>query len=376
MIALRSPVSGRPLLPDTGHSLADGAGERWPVLDGISYGRAGSVDLAREAVAALDGGDPPAALRLLLPENDAWSDGLPPDKAALDHLIAGQDRLTLREAMELLGYGRVGDYFAHRWSDPTFVAGLALLDAHWPEPATAFELACGIGHYLRELGRVGVRAVGADIVFSKLWLARHWVVGPGPALICMDAEQGWPLSGSVDLAFCHDAFYFLRDKAHVAACLSELVPKGAVLLSHVHNADAANLSGGAAIDRAELEALFPAGRLYADEVLTAAAVRGAPPAAGQGLDRTEAFAVAAGPAVGSPRPAAGPLSRPTIGAELRRNPLLDRGAILWPSDRYAAEYGHRATYRASAVVPERVLMTNAWMEEAARRELVDLPARW
>src|SRR3712207_8340733 len=48
-----------------------------------------------------------------------------------------------------------------------FRSGLALVEAHWREPSSAFELACGIGHYLREWSRRGLRVAGADVVFAK-----------------------------------------------------------------------------------------------------------------------------------------------------------------------------------------------------------------
>lgn len=376
MIGYRSPATGHALKPDTPWSLASKGGERWPVIDGIAYLRAGSEPLAQAALARLDADDRDGALRLLLPENDRWWDGPPPADEALDRLLGERDSLSLREAMDLLGYGRVGTYFAHRWSDPTFIAGLALLDAHWAAPKLAFELACGAGHYLRELGRAGVSVVGADIVFSKLWLARHWVAGADPVLVCMDADAPWPIVLRADLAFCHDAFYFIEEKRAVAQRLQSIAPDGLVLLSHVHNRDWPNLSGGAAMTRSGLLDLFPDARLYADEVLTAAALWGGVPNAGEMLDGTEAFGVATGPALRQALPARGPLSRPAPGTRLRRNPLCSGGEIAWPSERYRTEYAERATYRPQPFIPEQAVMGPVWHEEAARRELVDLPERW
>jgi hypothetical protein len=208
---LRSPETGAPLRPDTPWSLA-APGERWPMVDGIPYLRTGRAALAAEALARLDRRDETGALAALLADQDDWWDGPAPDEAALRELVHERDRLSLRDAMERLAYGRVGDYFAHRWSDPTFLAGLALIEAHWPSPSAAFELACGIGHYGRELGRRGIAWTGADVVFSKLWLARHWVLGPGTRLVCFDAASPWPVTDTYDLVLCQDAFYFLEPK--------------------------------------------------------------------------------------------------------------------------------------------------------------------
>lgn len=340
------------------------------MVDGIAYLRGGSQDRAREALALLDRGQRTEALILLLAEQDRWWDGPLPDTAALHRLVAARDRLSLREAMALLSYGRVGDYFAHRWSDPTFVAGLALMDACWPHPRSAFELGCGIGHYLRELRRIGVAATGADIVFSKLWLARHWVVGSDVALICMDAALPFAVTGPFDLALCHDAFYFFEDKGRVAHALRALASQ--LLLAHIHNSDAANLSSAAAIDAAELARLFPDAALFADEELTRAAVAGDAPRPLDGT--TEAFAVASPPCAAGP--AFGRLACPPDGTPLRRNPLLAASGIAWPSPRYAAEYGPRATYRPDASLPATTMMRGRWRDAVARRELIALPERW
>ena len=135
---------------------------------------------AAEALARLDAGDREGALVLLLADQDSWWRGETADPTALRELVRRGTALTLREAMRLLSWGPVADYFAHRWSDPTFLSGLALVEAHWRGPATAFELACGIGHHLREWSRRGLRAAGADVVFAKLWVAPSEVEGRRP----------------------------------------------------------------------------------------------------------------------------------------------------------------------------------------------------
>ena len=193
-VALCSPTSGRPLTPDTPHSLWDGGGERWPVVDTIPYLRAGREGLVAVALDHLDAGCPDDALVALLTDQDDWWTGPATDLTDLKRLVRTRDTLTLRDAMALLRLGPVADYFAHRWCDPTYLAGLALLEAHWREPATAFELACGVGHYLRELTARGVRCVGADVVFAKCWLARHWVA-PDAQYLVFDAGHPWPIGG-------------------------------------------------------------------------------------------------------------------------------------------------------------------------------------
>ena len=351
------------------------------MIEGIAYLREGPR--AQEALHRLDGGDREGALALLLAENDGWWTEPPPPDAELRRLVRdaeGETPPTLRDAMARLGWGRVGLYFAHRWSDPTFVAGLALTDAHWTAPETAFELCCGVGHHLRALQGVGVAVCGGDVVFAKLWVARRWVLGASAELVCFDAQAPhWPVRGPFDLVACHDAFYFLQAKAAVAARLRGLAGGGALVLSHVHNRDWPNLSGGAAVGAEEMSSLFPEALSYDDQELTlAGAERRTPaPRPWPALGGVEAFSLADGAAgrVG-PKPVDGPLSRPPVGAPLVRNPLLTRYGVAWPSERYREEYGPRATYGRHPAPPAQAAMSAAVADAAARRDLLHLPERW
>lgn len=348
------------------------AGRDWPVVDGIPFLRTGREALADAALERLGAGDREGALVLLLADQDDWWDGPPPAAADLHLLVREHARLSLRAAMSLLAWGRVGDYFAHRWSDPTFLAGLALVEAHWTAPRSAFELACGIGHHLRELARRGVAVAGADVVFAKLWVARHWVC-PEAALWCLDAAAPWPEMGRFDLACCHDAFYFLEPKGPILQKLRALAPVRAV--GHVHNRGWAEFSAGAAVSEEEMRALFPGAALYDDAELTRAAASSRAPVPG-GLAGAEAFSAVEGdphPA----RPVRGLLALPPEGARLRRNPLYDRGGRLaWPSPRYRREYAPRATFPPVTDAPARAVLGPATAELARRRELLDLPERW
>ncbi|WP_237477609.1 class I SAM-dependent methyltransferase [Lichenibacterium dinghuense] len=376
---LRSPITGEALGPDGAHALREPGGRRWPVVDGIPYLRTGREALAEAALARLDAGDRAGALAVLLADQDDWWTGPPADPADLARLVAEADRLSLRDAMGLLGFGRVGDYFAHRWSDPTFIAGLALIEAHRADRTrSAFELACGIGHYGREFLRRGATYAGADVVFAKLWLARHWVVGREARLACFDAAAPWPVTpplaeGGFDLVLCQDAFYFLEPKAEILERLRGLVaPDGRLLVGHVHNREAENYSAGRAATAEDLAGLFPGAVAYDDAELTRALVeeRKPEPRLLAELRRVEAFALASG---GEPRRLSGGYAVPPDAAALRTNPLYVDGAVRFPSERYAAEYGPLATYPAALVEPADALARAA----AVRcRALVDLPERW
>ncbi|HYZ33455.1 MAG TPA: methyltransferase domain-containing protein, partial [Crenalkalicoccus sp.] len=246
------------------------------MIEDIPFLRANRADLAARALALLDADQTDAALALLLGDQDDWARTPPPTESDRHALIRDADAISFREAMDRLAFGPVGTYFAHRWSDPTFLSGLALAEAHWTRPATVFELACGAGHFLREFGRFCPAVAGGDVVFAKLWLARRYIA-PQAHLVCFDAAAPWPLAdGSADLLFCHDAFYFLPAKPHVAAEMRR-VAAGPILVGHAHNALVDNLSAGSPLPPSDYAALFDAPLLYDDRELTLALVESRAP---------------------------------------------------------------------------------------------------
>ena len=382
---LRSPVSGR-VLERLGDTLLVADGEAWPVLDNIPFLRTGRAELAAEAVRLIQAGDAVRATALLLRDQDPYAPDPPPSIEHCERIVRDRDALGFRTAMAALGFGRVGDYFAHRWTDPTFLSGLALLGEALPAgPASAFELACGAGHFLAALDRAGVGAAGGDLVFAKLWLARHFVC-PAARLVCFDASASWPLADdAADTVFCHDAFYFLPDKPAVASRMRLLAgPHGTVAVGHAHNAAADNHSAGAPLGVADYAALFPGARLFDDAELTRAFAENRAPlaAAAPALDAAAAVSLLCRP-TDAP---AGERGRPGFGAEtgpiLRLNPLYRPGPdgmrVDWPSARYEQEYAALATYPARWNGPDAIMRgTGPEAETLLRRRVyVELPDRW
>lgn len=390
--ALHSPETGEPLKADTPHSLREaGTGARWPVIDGIPYLRTNRAELVTRTLKLLDAGEAGLALEGLLADQDDWWTGPPADTLDLHELVRDRAKFSLRDAVRLLGWGRVGDYFVHRWSDPTYLAGLALLEAHWNDPVCVFEFACGIGHYLRDFSMRGLKVSGADVVFAKLWVARHWVVGADVQLICFDAgSPHWPIPGApVDLVVCNDAFYFLDGKAEVLDNLRQNAgDDGWLVLSHIHNSGRPGFSAGRAVSAGEIEELFPDGLVYDDADLTRALVeaRAPSPRAPSELTEVEAFSVVAGPGMRpAPRAIVDGITLPRVGASLRLNPLYVPDpaggyVIAWPSERYEAEYSGRATYPMHSDGPEtldwRGGLDTPEADRIRTREYVDLPERW
>ena len=373
---LRSPITNQ-ILSQQGHALVAG-GERWPVIDGIAFLRSDRRELADEALRHLDSGDATRACVCLLGDQDGWASTPPPSEQARFDLLQRRDDVTFREAMSLLAFGPVATYFTHRWSDPTFLSGLALAQAFCGEVTgtendTVLEVACGAGHYLRAFGP---HAVGGDLVFAKLWLARHFVA-PDAQLVCFDAAHTWPFADqTAHTVFCHDAFYFLPEKPFVAAEMQRVGRRA--LVGHVHNALVDNLSAGAPMAPAAYAELFPGCSLVADPDLTAALVEElAPrPASSSALAISPAIALAWNAV--SPGCASGALTRPAAGTQLQRNPLYDNGKVVWPSERYAREYSALVTYPDSCEAPEMARAgEDAEIDRLAqRRVLLDLPARW
>jgi len=371
----RSPISGAPLHSDAAHSLSDGA-QRWPVVEGIPFLRANRRDLAEAALHALDDGNSFEATILLLADQDDWARSPPPSEDARRHLVRQAESLSFRAAMDLLAFGPVATYFAHRWSDPTFLSGLALAEAHMGD-GPVFELACGVGHYLREFARVSPKPAGADIVFAKLWLARRYIA-PTATLVCFDAAEPWPVpDNAARTVFCHDAFYFLPNKPHIANEMRR-VATGPILVGHAHNALTDNLSAGSPLSPTGYAALFGTPLLYDDRELTAALVdcRAPRSAAADQLANAPAISLAANAAPALP--VAAGLAMPPQGARLRRNPLYGGMTIRWPSLRYQAEYAALATYPAEPTGPLDATAGQSCETDALarRRVLLDLPARW
>ncbi len=335
-----------------------------PVVDGIPYLRRGRDDLRERVSGLLAAGDVAAARVALLADSDDWWTEAPPPPEQLAQVVRAR---TLREAMDLLRLGRVGDYFAHRWSDPTYLSGLALLQQHWPGARPVVEVACGTGHFLRELQRRGCTdLLGVDVVWAKLWLAQRFVC-PAARYVCADVTQVLDLPARRPAyVLCHDAFYFLRDKPAAAAALRALAGcGGTVVVGHAHVAD--RLSSGEPLPAAEYAGLLGTDLLYDDDELTRSLLEHRPPvpALPAALEQSEAVALVSGDRLA---PAPVDLGEPL--PPLRVNPLYVDGALRWPSERYATEYGPRSTY-----LPPR-LPDPLPADAARRRVLVDLPEAW
>ena len=380
MTVLLSPTTGKPLRKDGPGVLTDGT-ERWPVLAGIPYLRTGRRELRDAALAAIDRGDERGALALLLRDQDDWVRIPPPTLDEAARLADEIDGLSLRQAMERLNFGPVAHYFAHRWSAPTFLSALGLLETNWTDPPLVLELACGIGQILREVAAHDIAVAGIDVVFSKLWLARHFLLPDAP-LICADVTAGLPLELPEGTAIlCHDAFYFMPEQERIAASLMAAAGgRGSVLIGHAHNIRFEHGIAGRPRTPEEYAALFPGCRLYDDAELA----QGPSPArTPEELAAVEAVSLAWS-AAGSYDTRPIDLHLSPAGSPLRLNPLLvrdgDRLKPAWPTLAFAREYA-AATYLEIAMPREDLLSGTVGSDPltdalARRRILLNLPERW
>lgn len=386
---LKNPLSGVKLKRDTPHSLTDGT-RRFPVVENIPYLRVNRDELSAQILETLDAGDERGALILLFQDQDDWAKNAPPTAADLEPIF--DKKINLRGAMGCLQFGAVTDYFAYRWSDPTFLSGLCLLANHLPTNAkNVFELCCGIGHYLREFDLRNIEATGADVVFSKLWLARKFVA-PNAKLICFDANYDFPFAAEqFDEVFCHDAFYFLPEKKRVADELKRTT-KGAILIGHAHNREAENYSSGAAVSTAEYASMFENATLYDDAELTKSLIENRQPKRETIDGLTKAEAVSLATTAQNPE-LSKTFTLPPLNRSLRINPLLDAAdyKVLktpkYPSERYEKEYAPLSDYLClsdedvSFSVQEAMFYGHWEREEklidlVRRRIFLDLPEDW
>lgn len=377
-----SPHNGQPLERIDEYLLSDGE-LLWPRFDGITYLRP-RHDLRQAAVGAIREGRPEEGLLILLADQDRFSPTPPPPHFDLEQLV-NDHSLTLRDAMALLNYGPVGDYFSYRWCSPTFVSGLRLLELSVKRERPVVEVACGIGHFLRPLEAQGIRTVGIDIVFSKLWLARRFLGVRGP-LLCGDIEASPLLSEKLDrTVFCHDAFYFFEHKqAALQHMRSVAGQNGTVAIGHVHTRQDAHEAGFAATY--DTYRALAGGSLWTDASLATNWYDRA-----KNLSPADPLSVAVSWWEGSGGDDA--ISFAESHAELSLNPLLRSQEPAWPSEGWRREYlddclslrdnrlaevaklpAAQALRNAKTTVSE--LPPEVRRELYRRRVLVDLPEVW
>ncbi len=352
---------------------------------------------SHEARGHLEAGRPDLALRALVGLID---DG----QAARFEAAAHSDRSTYRDVVEALGPDFEGGYFLYRFSDPTYVVADAVVRAVagtvLQGGGRALDLCGGSGHLTRVLADVSQKPPFlADLYFSKLWLARRFTA-PSCEAVCCDGNAPLPFADATfRFAVCSDAFHYVWTKRLFAYEMMRVVDaRGALAVSHTHNALQWNPSAGMPLPPDAYEELFAAmqPRLYAESRLRAEIVAGGPLDLGRSHP---ASALAEEPAltlVASRDPrvfARHALAIPSQArGEFRVSPLYEAERsgdrvtlrLRFPSADYEQEYvACRAYLPAEIVVPAAAIdalaagrVPPALADLVRRRVVLDLPARY
>lgn len=172
-------------------------------------------------------------------------------QAAFMRFLARGDAGTYRDCIEIFSPGEEGQYFVHRFANPTYLVGQAVLRAIGSDrrlfTRRAIDLAGGSGHLTRALCQIagGAEVLLAETNFWKLWIARR-IVAPEVIPVCCDAESPLPFKrGSFSLALCSDAFHYIWSKRQLACEMMRMVgDDGVIVVNHAHNALAQNYSAG------------------------------------------------------------------------------------------------------------------------------------
>ena len=334
---LRAPVSGLALelcLGDSQLGLLSDGYEKYPIIDGIAV--LSHSPATQQAIKAVLDRDYGAALLDLLTEQDRFSPTAPPRKALVQVLLDFLPELTLREAMNLLNYGPVATYFAHRWTAPSFGSGLELLRRGLYPSQRVVEVACGIGHFLKTLEGWHHESYGVDVVFSKLYLARHFLGVRGPLVVC-DIERFNPFVDSFHAAcFCHDAFYFFEHKQRALEHMRSLSTGQSLIMGHVHTRRDSHEAGFSLGIEDYGKLAEPVDHLYDEEAVALGFALGTEKKWVEASPESEAVCWIEGH-VNDPITSSLPMPH-----QMRINPLLETTRLRWPSRQWRDEYLHDA----------------------------------
>ena len=362
-----SPYNGQ-ILRRIGATLYTDGKLQYPCVDDILFLRPDHI-LRQRVVSMLERGEVDIARIMLLRNQDRFSPTPPPSRRKVRLVIDNHERMTLRDAMRLLNYGPVADYFAYRWSTPTFLSGLELLRRTVQPDRPVVEIACGIGHFLRALEANGATTLGVDIVYSKLWLARKFLNVRG-VLVCGDIEAGPVLQlDRPATVFCHDAFYFFENKDRALVNMRTLAKGGNLAMGHVHT-DAVQHAGFAENFEQYHGRAHETSTFYDDIELTESWLgKVREPSPQQRAKNAAAISWTEGPI--NPKP----FGFTRFAGPLQPNPLLEMiGSNLqlkWPTEDFRREYEADASFL-QETLPPNASEYQRWQ----RCQMLDLPERW
>ncbi|APR75939.1 Hypothetical protein A7982_01286 [Minicystis rosea] len=271
--ALRCPSCTGPLAAESeGTSMSEGVVRcrcaRHPVVGGVLV-----LDPAVSAalVAILDRDDRPGLEAFATRELGVDPAVLRGEPASLFEAVERQKPLCPNRFEWML-------HIQHWFRTPKFRAALRLMaPLRAASPRVVLDLGAGAGH----LGQLALQWAGVerlyalDRSFAHLIQAR-WMID-GQTLVQTDARRGMPaVDGAFDAVLNADSLHYMDGKEQILAEVSRVRRRsGAVLFTHLHNAECADEPfQGASLPGPEWESLFRAHfgegiRLVADEQIRA-----------------------------------------------------------------------------------------------------------
>ena len=173
--------------------------------------------------------------------------------------------LTFQQTAQQLHPPSYANYLTHRFANPSFQAGIAVLpvlqqlceppDEHGKRLSVTapharrplLDLACGTAHssYVIQQLFPQLPLVAVDHNFPNLYLAQRFIA-PSTTYVYTDLNMPLPFADDAfDGVFCLDAFHYIESKLPLVGELTRVVAAhGLWIFPHLHNALAFNESAG------------------------------------------------------------------------------------------------------------------------------------
>jgi SAM-dependent methyltransferase len=161
-----------------------------------------------------------------------------------DKILAHREGTSVQKLLDVffrpsspLG-SELAHYFLLRFGQPRHLAALALLPLLPSSDKPVLDIACGLGHFEHYLTRRrnAVDAVGTDMNFYQLWIARHWIA-PSAHFVCSNAEDGLPfVNEAFSATVCSDAYHYISNRRALQREIGRCAMDMPVLLTRVGNA--------------------------------------------------------------------------------------------------------------------------------------------
>lgn len=362
-----SPFNGNNLVQHSNHLMTDGE-NLFPVFDNIIYMR-DRDEIRLPAIQMIFRDQYDKALRHLLRDQESNSTRVPPTASDLGEVeIPGN--LSMGKMMQLLNYGPAAHEYHHLWSLPCFMAGLSLMMLTVQEDRPVLDMACHTGHNLRHLESHGFDTMGVDVVFSRLYLARHWMEVKAP-LVCADVQRSIPIEffEANTVLFLNELEHLRHQERTLRGLRTLATSLGSLAVSTDECPPMQIVSPDVQVDYDRALQLSPDGHIYTEDMLLQMwFTRMERPSLQQAPENGD---TAIAWIEGQMNHSLYPLGKPA--GTLTVNPLLSPGARVpdFPNSSFQKKYEKKLTYMTQAM-GEHLDQTSQYRH----RVLLDIPERW